>query len=230
MNPLALSAPRLATLTWVIVGVVYLVALALPTAWLPSDDLGLRRFRTPEITTGMPLAQTFEMTADGLQAIEFYATPTRERVSGDIRLELWDVTGGPDRLVRSAEVEAADLVSAFSYRFEFPPVLDSNNRIYRLDLITSGASPAQGVALLATKGERYAGGTLLVNGMIRWADLAFETYAPAPSGLALLLATGRSVPSRGHFVLAAFAANWIALGVLLHAFSRMSDDTRQGTL
>ena len=229
MSPLTLSAPRLATLAWVIVGAGYLVALAVPSAMLPSDTLGLRRFPTPAITSDMPLAQTFEMTADGLHAIDVHATSPDGAVSGVVQLALWDVTGGEDRLVRSEDVGAVDLAGAAPYRFTFPPIADSNSRLYRLEFLSSPASPAHGVALLATKGERYAGGSLLIRGEPRWADLAFEAHAPAPSGWVRLMSRGASwVPMKGYVVLVAFGANWIALGVLLQAIAWMPDAKTRG--
>lgn len=228
---MALSLRRWATLAWLIVGAVSLTMLAMPIVRLPSDDVGLlRRFSSPEIAPDIRLSQTFEMSADGLRAVEFSPVGVGQ-VSGEIRMELHDITGRDDRLMRTTDVSAADVVGVESYRFEFSPVLDSKNRIYQLDLTAPDARPAEGVAVWATKGERYAGGSMLVNGVPRWADMAFKAHAPAPSGLQLLTAgAAGSGLSRGHVVLAALAASWIALGVFLRAFTRMSDDSGEGAL
>jgi hypothetical protein len=222
---LTLSLRRWATFAWLIVGALSLAMLAMSIVRLPSDEVGLlRRFPSPEIAPDIRISQTFEMTTDGLRDVEFSAVAIGQ-VSGDIRMELHDITGHDDRLMRSADVGAADVVGVESYRFEFSPVLDSRNRIYQLDLTASGTNPADGVAVWATKGERYTGGTMLVNGVPRWADMAFKAHAPAPSGLQLLTAGAvDSSVSRGHVVLAAFAAVWIAFGLFLRAFSRIPDD------
>jgi len=205
--------------------------LATPVVRLPSDELGLlRKFPSPEINPDIRLSQTFDMTADGLRAVEFSAVAIGQ-VSGEIRLELHDITGHEDRLIRSADVGAADVVGVEPYRFDFSPVADSKDRVFRLDLTASSASPAEGVAVWATKGERYSGGTMLVNDNPRWADMAFRVYAQVPTGLQLLAARSLgSGSSRGQVVLGALTASWIALGVFLSAFSGMPDDKMRGGL
>ena len=220
-----------ATFGYLIVGGLSLALLAMPSVRLPSDDVGwLRRFPSPEIVPGIRLSQTFEMTTDGLRAVEVWPIVVG-RVSGEILMELLDVTGNDDRLIRISSVRAADVAGADPYRFEFTPVPDSEDRVYQLDVTASGANPAAGIAVWATKGERYAGGSMLVNGVPRWADMAFKAHAPAPSGLQLLTAgAAGSGLSRGHVVLAAIAASWIALGVFLRSFTRMSDDSTEGAL
>jgi len=226
-----LSPWRWVTFAWLIAGAFSLAVLATPIVRLPSDDVGLlRRFTSPEIVPGIRLSQTFEMTADGLRAVEVWPIVVGQ-VSGDIMMELFDVTENDDRLMRIFRARAADVAAADPYRFEFTPIPDSENRVYQLDVTTSSTNRASGIAIWATKGERYAGGSMLVNGVPRWADVAFRADAPVPSGLQLLTAVAvGSGLSRGHVVLAALAASWIALGVFLRAFTRMSDDSREGAL
>jgi hypothetical protein len=204
----------------VAVGLVYVVVLATPVVRLPSDRLGARRFQTPEITSGLRISQTFEMPAAGLHAVEFLAVAVGS-ASGDVRLEVHDLTGHGDVVVRSASVPAADLVRMHSYRFEFPPIASPSNTPYSLDLVSSDTHQAQGVALWATKGVRYAGGAMLINGVPRWADLAFKTYAPAPSRWRMLM----SMPaSRKYLAIGGFAANWIMLAVVFRALTVVTND------
>lgn len=208
-----------AWLAWFTLGAVGVMALAMPSVRLPSDDLGLRRFQTPELASGIRLSQTFQMTADGFHAIELSAAAVGTPVIGTIRLELHDLTGHGDALLGAADVSASDLVRAPSYRFEFLPIPTSKNTPYRVDVVSSDTQNAEGVALWATKGERYAGGAMLINDIPRWADLAFKTYAPAPSRWRALM----NMPSpRRQIVVTAIGANWILLGLIVGALSRMS--------
>lgn len=208
--------------------VVYAVLLAAPSVTLPGDDLGLRRFQTPQLAPDVLLGQTFNMTGDGLYAVEVFPTPVGERVSGYVLFVLYDITDESRLIrVRSADVRAEDLIKASSYRFEFPPVLDSEDRSYRLDLVPSAITPAEGVAFWATKGERYAGGSLRINNQDRWADMAFRAYAPAPSIWRLLMTLRETNPVRGHIVIAVFVAVWLLLGLMLRGIAGMSDEPRR---
>ena len=205
-------------IAWLMVGAVLVVALNVPNAWLPSDDLGFRRFHTPEITPSQVLSQTFLMTADGFHAIEVVARPTGP-VSGAVRFELRE-----DDLVYRADVPAADLVDSPSYRLEFPPIPDSEGQEYRLDVSGSEANPPTGVALLATKGERYPGGTMLVDDRERWADLAFRTFSPeSRSGWVRLMSrpAGSFGLSRGQFILGGLVVYWLLFGAVLRMMCHM---------
>ena len=165
------------------------------------------------------------MTIDGLSAVEVF--PAAEgQVSGDVRFELHALSDRPgdraDILVRSAEVLALDLFKAPSYRFEFPVIPDSKDRTYRLDLV---ASPATGVALWATAGERYGDGSLYANGRRRWADLAFRVHAPVPSVWLRLMTLRATSPVRIYIVMGAGAAAWVLLGVAVRSLAGRSDES-----
>ena len=212
------------TVGWLTVGVVLVVALNVPKAWLPSDSLGLRRFQTPEIAANRTLSQTFMMTVDGFNAIEVAAASTG-RVAGDVRFELRE-----DYLVYRADVPAAELVASRRYRLEFPPIPTSRGQGYRLDVSGSEVNPPTGVVLLATKGERYPGGTMLIDNRRRWADLAFRTSAPEGRSSWVRLMSVPPGPfgvSRGHVILGALVVYWLVLGAVLRMMWRMppSDST-----
>lgn len=212
-------------IAWAIAAVVYVVALALPVVWLPYDQLGIRRFVSPEIAPGMTVSQIFEMTGNGLQGVRLSPTAVGQ-VSGNVRLELHDLTGHGDTLIRSATVPAASLVRSPTYLFEFPPIGDSKDRPYRLDVVSEDASGPHGVALQATRGAGYGGGAMVINDIGRWADLAFEVDAPAPSGLRALVGAGAGWrAARGVVVVVLFAVIWALLGVLFRALSGLWDDT-----
>lgn len=230
-NALLRASPRIRTgVVWCVLLLMLAWLLARPSVTLPADAPGIRRFQTAEIAPDVRLAQTFTMTANGLHAIDVQGASMGATVSGLVRLELYDITreAGPRPLVRVVEIPAADLVAARSYRFEFPPILDSQDRVYRLDFVSSETRPARGVGLVATKGDRYAGGALVINGAVRWADIAFRTHAPAPSIGRLLMSLRGTNPIRFGLVLAAFVALVLLVPVVLRAMLRLSETAHAG--
>ena len=204
-------------LVWSALGVAAVAGLMRPGAVLPEDRPGIRRFRTPGVAADVRLSQTFEMTANGLEAVEFRPVLDGTRVSGTLRLSIVETAAVDVRTVASREVAATELIRDRTYRFSFPPVADSRSRTYRLDLETSETRPVSGIAVWATKGERYPRGALLINRVERWADMTFRAVAPAPPiWRALLLATPLPMGlPRGAIALAAFGLTWAALGVVL---------------
>lgn len=216
-----------AAAVWCTVPIVYVLLLTAQSVALPGDNLGLRRFQTPQLAPGVRVGQTFTMTADGLYAIEVFPTLAGARPSGYVRFEVYDVTDSSRPVpMRSASLMAEDLIRTPFYRFEFVPIAHSKNRVYRLDVL---AWSAAGVAFLATRGERYEGGTLHMNNQGRWADMAFRTYAPFPPSVGRLLMTLRETnPVRGHIVIAAFATLWLLLGFVVARMSRISERTGSG--
>lgn len=197
---------------WWLIPVLYALALATPSVTLPGDGVGIRRFQTPPLGPDLRLGQTFTMTGDGLHAIDVFPVVAAERVSGDVRFELYELRDNQRILVHIAEVLAEEVVTGQSYRFEFAPIPNSKDRTYRLDLV---AAPAEGVAFWATKGERYEGGSMHANGRERWADLAFRAHAPAPSIWGRLMALRDTNPTRVYLTVAAFTAIWLLLGFVL---------------
>ena len=213
-----------AAIAWCTLPVAYALVLRAPSVALPNDPLGLRRFQTPEIASNVRLAQTFTMPADGLHAVEVSAASPRGSVTGNVRLELYDVTVEASHpLLRVDEVDAAVLVKTPFYTFEFTPVPDSKDRVYRVDFVSSETRPVEGLALWATKGERYDGGALFINDTRRWADLTFRTHADAPSIWRLLMTFRQTNPVRGHLVLATFGVVWLLSGLVLGVIGGLAD-------
>jgi hypothetical protein len=212
------ASTRLWILAWVIVGAALALPLAIPPVTLPSDGLGLRGFLVP-IDGDTAVSQTFTMTADGLQAVEFRPSATGDAVSGSVRFELTEVGSG---VVRRGDLPARRLVSSPSYRLEFASIDDSKDSVFRLDLMSSETAPASGVAVWATKGKRYADGALQINGRERWADLAFMAFAPPGRSMWARLMEMPPTPgvSSAVVILAALAGYWVASGLVLRAFWR----------
>lgn len=207
-----MNLARWTRVAWWLVPVIYTLLLAAPSVTLPGDELGIRRFETPPLSQDLRLGQTFTMTGDGLHAIEVFPVAVEEGVSGEVRFELYEARNNQLHPVRIAVVLAEDVVRSRSYRFEFAPIPDSRDRTYRLDLV---ASPAEGVAFKATRGDRYRGGSMHANGRERWADLAFRVHAPAPSVWGRLMTLRDTNPARAYVVMGAFVAIWLLLGLVL---------------
>jgi hypothetical protein len=205
------------------VPVVCALLVAAPRVALPQADLGIRRFSTPPVTPNLEIAQTFAMTADGLHAVEVFPAAASGASSGDITFGLYEVvalgTRSNETLVREVKVPVGQLRDASSYRMEFAPVHDSKDHSYRLAL-TAGAE--SGVAFRATRGDPYAGGTLLANDTVRWADLGFRTHAPVPSTWDVLVAFAQSRPWRAAAALGALAAVWLVAGAAIRLLPAMS--------
>jgi hypothetical protein len=199
---------------WMLAGAVMLAAMNRPAASLPADRLGVRRF-VIDVDAASVISQTFVMTANQFNAIELSARVAATRPSGALRFELWDLRD--EVVVHATDVGAAEVAAVPAYRFEFPPISDSRNRTYRLDIFASPDRPGHGVGLRATKGERYRGGTLLLNDRERWADLAFTTFAAAARSpwRRLLDASAQPGLSTAEIVAGSLAGYWLALGVVL---------------
>lgn len=204
---------RIVLAVWIGALLCLVMSLAIDVPILPGNSLGVRRFLTPALGADLTLAQTFKMTADGLRAIELHVTPAEGHPSGDVRLVLSDVTGS-SVVARESTVSAASLVRGGSYRFEFSPIVGSKDRLYRFELDATDMNSA--VKLWATRGDPYEDGALLANGRPRWADLAFQTFAPTRS----LWRVAWSEAPRGRIALGALAGAWILLGLL---FRRLMD-------
>jgi hypothetical protein len=171
---------------------------------LTGDRLGIRRFVTPEIASEWRIGELFRMNTGGLHAITIRPAVVGSP-AGRVRLELRSVTPHAARVFRSAEVSAAEFAASDTYRFEFAPIPDSRDVIYRLDILSSPDAPSRGVALRATRGERLTNGVLLINGVERWADLAFETDSTQ----------GRAATVKALAALTVLATAWMAFALLL---------------
>jgi hypothetical protein len=206
--------------------IAWVLILLSPTVTLPANNLGLRGFKTPPIEPELKLAQTFTMTADGLESIDVSPVSV-SRPNGNIRFDLYEVQADGDdseTAIHTQIVAAEDLVRAYPYRFSFPRVPNSKNRGYRFDLAADSES---GVTFLGTRGEGYASGHMLANGVVRWADLVFDVRAPIESYWDLLMALRRSHPVRAYLVLGGILLIWLLLRVLLVA---LSSDSRSSAV
>jgi hypothetical protein len=179
----------------------------------------LRRFVTPQINEDLRLTQTFRVRSPELSAVQLRPSIEGD-VSGRIRLELTDLDRdgrGTPKLIRRAEIDAATLATDTWYRFEFPPVADSDDHVFRLDASSVPEYPARGVGFLATRGTMPDGGLLLANDRHRWATLIFRTETPATSVLAGVLGSRYLSRRRAVAALAAWTVVLLGVGLMLRA-------------
>lgn len=193
-------------------------SLAIQVPRFPGNDAWLRRFRTPEITPAWRFAQDFTMSENGLNGIAF-DTAQVGPPAGQIVLRLFTIpdTGELSSVAQRA-VSAAEVAVRPAFEWAFIPLENSQFERYRLEITATDNS---GLALLATRGDRYPGGSLTANGTSRWADLLFRTSASVPvSSILETLWSRQSAPGRvsGKAILVLLAVNWIAMGFLFRAF------------
>jgi len=202
---------------WSALGIVLAYSLTLPFVTLPGNGARLRRFQT-EITRDHVFDQTFVMNQDGLNSIAFSVAPLDDTRSGDIRFRLSDVTDKNNpRLMRTGEVRAG-APTGDTLRFAFEPITNSSSHTYAFEV---AATERSGLALVATKGDAYAAGTLWVDERPRWADLVFQTSTSPPVGSPWATFSGaddQAAPKRLPAILGLLGLNWLAVGILLQRF------------
>ena len=207
-----LSDPRrFANALWMLIAVVMLWGLWY-TPSTTGDRLGLRRFRTPVVAGDVRVAEQFVMRERSLTGVEIRPAVVGP-VSGALRVILTDQTSG--MVVRAADIPAADFARDRSYVFAVDRVEDSRGHWFELAIVSSPEQPAGGVAFWATRGDRLGNATLLINGVERWADLAFQSHTPVTSAIGLFRRSSGTDRMRQAIVLAGVVVVWLLVGVVL---------------
>ena len=204
---------------WALVAAAAASSLTVRPAVLPADDVGLRKFQVP-VNAETAVSQTFAMTTDGLHGVEFQPQANGNTPSGALIYELREVRSG---VVRRGELPVARVLSSPVYTVEFEPIEDSKGEMFHFDLSSSPSEPASGIAVWATKGDRYSDGTLQINERDRWADLAFKVLAPGGQSAWERLVSMQSPPpgiSSRTAILAGLAVYILMCGLVLRVFSR----------
>ena len=205
---------------WCALGVLLAVGLVLPPS-KTGEGLGLRRFRTVDVSGDYWIAQRFRMNAPDLTGVEIRPVAVGP-VSGRYRLTIRDRDAR--NVERSTDVAAADLVRESRYRFRFEPIADSVDHEYQLEIAPAADDPGRGVALWANKGARVEGSALRINNAPRWASLAYQTETPTMSPLRSLLAPGDPERPPRWLALVGLLGSWIALRFVLHGLAAAQDD------
>jgi hypothetical protein len=209
---------------WAVLGLLMLAALvAAPQT--TGAGLGLRRFLTPGVSGEVTVAQRFVMNQDHLTGVEI-RPEVAGPLSGSFRLSIRDVRA-PD-VERAADVPAEVLAREDAYMFWFTPIDVARTRSFELTIRPTAVDPGRGIAFWATPGARLDGGGLFINGVPRWASLAFHTRTTAVRPLrAMFFPSGSGRPPLWLCV-AGLAGAWIALRFVLNAVVASGDDIGLG--
>ena len=134
--------------------------------------------------------------------------------AGALHLTLTEVRSG--RVVRSAEISAAELVRNRSFLFAVDRVAGSYGQWFELTVASSLHQPAGGVALWTTRGERLKNARFTINGVERWGTLAFRTRTPSTTSLIGRLAeSSGAARARQLLILSGLVTVWALVGVIL---------------
>lgn len=146
----------------------------------PATTAGPRRV-VGEVAGAVVARQTFEMEANGLDAITIFLAPGSSAAQGQVVFELAEVSGEPpvEQALFRATRDAREVVGRGRYTWRFDPVEDSRGRRFALTLAMPNAPYGQGLGLRpeSTRLERYTDGSFRHDGRDQWGDLVFTTGA-----------------------------------------------------
>jgi hypothetical protein len=157
---------------------------------VPVAERGDRPRLIGEIAGDTVVAQTFVVGAGGLHAVTIEARPFGPDTAGAVEFALTDIGRADARRASVARprddasrpvarlvASAREVVAEERFRFEFPPVEDSKDRQYLLEIKALDAPAGRGIGVWATREQAYEGGILLVDGREQWGDLVFAAHA-----------------------------------------------------
>ena len=187
----------------------------------------VRRYVLGEITDRDRVEQRFLVKGNSFSSITIHPRPASPAPTGTAVFELRDVTDQRDwGMVARMSTPLPELARMESFTIPLRPQ-PSIYREYALRVTVEGGSDGQGIGLLATRGEGYAGATLFVNGRRRFGDLVFETSVDDAmsnfGSIASQLAQG-GVPAPRVVLLLVLIAKYVALFVIIRAFARSADE------
>lgn len=187
----------------------------------------IRRYVLGEITDRDRVEQRFLVKGNSFSSVTIHPRPASPAPTGAVIFELRDVTDQRDwGIIARVSTPLAELARMESFTIPLRPQ-PSIWREYALAVKAEGGSDGQGIGLLATRGEGYAGGTLYVNGRRRFGDLVFETTVDEAmsnfGSIASQLGQG-GIPAPRAVLLLVLIAKYLALFVIIRAFARAVDE------
>ena len=153
---------------WQICLICGLLLLLSGCAPLVQNDQPSRTGWVP-LAAGQTVGQTFTARFQGLQGINFHLSPDQPG-DGVIQLTVHSRTANPEVLATS-QLPLKQLTSPGWYRFNFPPIQNSNQQEYELTLDLAGSGSAR---VAKGPGESYLEGALSQNGTPVDAQAAFR--------------------------------------------------------
>ena len=208
-------------------------------AGVPSVRWGLQPFVVIPGGDDPYVTQTMLMKAGGFHRLQIWPESTQPEVDGDVVFVVRDITGrnsgpivlreristggwkfssraGPCPIIVRERVSAESVFQSESYTLEFPPILESSGRRYRLEIWLTETSP-RGLGFRAVRGRRYRDGGLANGNRALWANLMFRasaTRAPMFVSLAHHFEIRERFPGRTFLILIwvfAHVALWFLL-------------------
>lgn len=168
--------------------------------------------------SGGNLGQTLVARYDGLQAVAVYLSSEGPETQA-ITLQVREKPGMSEAL-RSAELNPEKSLSGGFYRFDFPPITDSNGKYLYLEFKLDGA---QAVQFGTAPAQSYLNGSLYENSLPVEAQLSFQlSYHP---GFALL-GLGKEIFTWAYGIFLAFllftVPGWATASLLLKGWPSLS--------
>src|SRR5436190_11345616 len=139
---------------------------------------------TGELLAGHNVGQTFVSRYDSLNAVELRLGTYGPGALADTVLHLRSAPGGPDIATVSVPASAIKGENPW-YTFSFPPIANSQDRAFYLELESPNGALGKAVTLSWWKpqgqGDQYPSGTAYIDGRPQRGDLAFGLrYSPSP--------------------------------------------------
>lgn len=185
----------------------------------------IRRYVLGEIFDDHRVEQRFAVRANGLSSVTIHPRPASPSPTGAVVLQLRDITDDNELgvVVQRISIPLPALAQSESFTMRFPRQA-SAYRDYALDVRVEGGSDGQGIGLLASRGQGYPSGLLLIDdGRPRWGDLIFETTVDEASSnfgaIAAQLEKG-GMPAARFVLLWVIVAKYLALFAIIRACAR----------
>ncbi len=194
---------------------------------------------TGELLSGSSVGQTFVARYDSLSGVELhlgtYATgtgPARASLVLHLREGPSVAQGVPGRDLATARLPAGSPLTENSwYLFSFPPINDSQDRPFYIEVESPDGAPGRALTLYwwhpnpgDTKSDPYADGRAYLNGQPRRGDIAFGLhYEASPISVAGQVTRAISANLPGPAMLLLFGGAMVALGALLYLLTTLRE-------
>ena len=126
-----------------------------------------------EIYKNYSIQQTFKSEFNGLTGVSFMLANFGRPVSGILYMKLYD---SDDNLLKTSFVDVKKVSDNQFYGFEFPELVDSKNKYYRLELAIPDGESGSTLTAWCSKQDEYADGELIIKTAEVAEDLVLNVY------------------------------------------------------
>lgn len=140
------------------------------------------------VTEGTAVGQTFISYQPDLAGIRMPMSNSDLGSQVKYLLTLSDSTG----ILRAEEISGANIGWEMLFRFDFPPIADSNGKSYTFNISPLDKTPGRNLAVFQSDEDVYPGGHAYVGNKELKGDLTFETYYYAKPATVLVNSFSRS--------------------------------------